>query len=254
MWLLVPASASALPELRLPAGEDPAVWADPAVLAGLQSGPGDDGVVEILVGEVWRVEATVGGRSRSVVIAPATTPGAREDALQLGVSLLRELERRPSVGVRVAAGPVYVTPRAGTGDGAGGELGFELRRGRLGAELRVRGTSSRSLGEDRWWVPVDVRLGGAWHSGGDWSFGGGPVVGLSTRGFGEGGDLLVIDMKPFAGVAGGVERSLGERWAVTAGVEADVDLGDTRIEAEGDPYALGLVEIAARVALVWIPR
>lgn len=252
--MLLVAAAWALPLLALPAGEDPAAWADAAELAGLAL-PGspaarvEDGTVEVAAG---LVRARWAGRARELAVGPTDSAAAREDALLLGRSLLRELQAPTAPWSAWASlAPVYVAPRAFGSDGLGLELGGEARHRSLVLGLRLRAVAPRRLHDadaTQWWAPLDARLSLGWRSLGPTRFGLDALAGLSARPFGEGETLVELDWKPVAGGGVALERQLGA-WAVFGGLGLAADLGLTRVEGRGEAYELGLFELEARLGL-----
>jgi len=85
-WSMLMSWALAAP-VELPAGEDPADWAEVFTLVGLEltDEPAERGVRMEPVGDRWRVEVI--GTGREALVAPPHTRSDREDIAQLAASL-----------------------------------------------------------------------------------------------------------------------------------------------------------------------
>lgn len=87
-WLITAALAT---PLELPPDQDPALWAEPAALAGLELGPATDAasIRVVDLGAQWTlVVVDPTGSERQVTIDEPRTPGQRVDAALLASSLL----------------------------------------------------------------------------------------------------------------------------------------------------------------------
>lgn len=84
------------PRLLLPPGEDPAVWAEALMIAGLEAGPplaAAPGVLVLRVAGGWQLEALDGaGGRRTLVVAPPVSDADRQELAILARSLTRPVQ------------------------------------------------------------------------------------------------------------------------------------------------------------------